>query len=110
MRVGRHIGGIFRQQLFGQRPQTAFERRGFRVAVLGENAAQHPFHIAVQYGFARVKDKSRYGGGRAAPHAFEPLPFFARLRELSAEFVHDLLRGGMQVAGAAVIAQPRPQG
>ena len=110
LRVGRHIGGVVRQQLFGQRPQTAFERGGFRVAVLGENAAQHAFHIAVQYGFARVKGKGGYSGGRAAPHAFEPLPFFARLREFSAEFVHDLLRGGMQVAGAAVIAQPRPQG
>ena len=77
---------------------------------MGENAAQHAFHIAVQDGFARVKGKGRYGGGRAAPHAFEPLPFFARLREFSAEFVHDLLRGGMQVARAAVIAQPCPQG
>ena len=78
------------------------------IAVAGEHAAEHAFYVAVEYAFALPEGKSGNGGGGAAAHAAEFFQILPLLRKHAAEFVHHLLRGLVQIARAAVIAQARP--
>ena len=107
--VGGHIGGGWRQQLFGVPPQLALEGFVGRVAVEGEQAAQHAFDVAVEYGFAAAEGEGGNGGGGAAADAGEFFQFAAFGGETAAKVAADLRRGFVQVAGAAVVTQSGPQ-
>ncbi|EET44092.1 hypothetical protein NEISICOT_02044 [Neisseria sicca ATCC 29256] len=109
LRIGRHIGVFRRQQAFGKRPERVFKFFVLRIAVAGEHAAEYAFDVAVQNGFAAVEGKGANGGGGASAYAAEGFQVFALRRKRTAELFDDLLRGFVQIARAAVIAQTRPQ-
>ncbi|CKL12582.1 Uncharacterised protein [Neisseria meningitidis] len=107
--IGRHIGVFRRQQAFGKCPERVFKFFVLRIAVAGEHAAEYAFDVAVQNGFAAVEGEGANGGGGASAYAAEGFQVFALRRKRAAELFDDLLRGFVQVARAAVIAQARPQ-
>ena len=109
LRVGRHVGVFGRQQAFGQCPEGVLELFVLRVAVLGEDAAEYAFDVAVEYGFAFEEGKGGNGGGGAAADSAQLFQFGAFGRELSAEVGHDLFGGFVQVARPAVVAQALPE-
>ena len=108
--IGRHIGVFRRHQAFGKRPKRVFKFFVLRIAVLGKNTAEDAFDVAVQDGFASVESKGRNGGGSTSAYAAERFQVFAFGWKDTAELSDDLLRGFVQIACAAVIAQACPQG
>lgn len=76
---------------------------------MGKNTAENAFDVAVQDGFSSVESKGRNGGGGASAYAAERFQVFALRWKRTAELSDDLLRGFVQIARAAVIAQARPQ-
>lgn len=110
LRVGRHIGVFRRQQAFGKRPKRVFKFLILRIAVLSKDTAENAFDVAVQDGFSSVESKGRNGGSGTSAYAAERFQVFAFGWKGTAELSDDLLRGFVQVACAAVIAQACPQG
>ena len=108
--VGGHVGGVGGQQAFGQRPQALPEFFVGRVALACENAAEDAFDVAVEDGFALAEGEGGDGGGGAAADAAEGFETGAASGERAAVLCGDLFGGFVQVAGAAVIAQPLPEG
>ena len=97
-----------RQLRLCQCPQALLYRRAGRVARHGKHPAQHPLHVAIQNG--RTPPETEHGNGRRrrTPHPRQGLQRIRRIRK-HAPLRRHLLRGCLQVAGPAVIAQPSPQ-
>ena len=74
-----------------------------------KHTAEHTLHIAIQNRFALVKGKGGNRGGRASAHAAQRFQGLALRRKYAAKIMHHLLGGFVQIAGAAVVAQARPQ-
>ena len=72
-------------------------------------AGEQAFDVAVEDGFFLAEGEDGDGGGGAAPHALERLQPGTVARELPAVLIHDLPRGVVQVARAAVVAEAGPQ-
>lgn len=105
--VGRDVapGQIF----FRQPPQFPFDLACARMTPQRVIAHQHAFHVAVQDGVAQAVGEGEDRARRGAADAGQPAQRFEVARPAAMMFQNDPLGAAMQVAGAGVIAQPRPQ-
>ena len=72
-------------------------------------ARDHSRHVSVQHSVLLVECDAENCGGRVFANSGKRQDFFARAREFAAVPGDDLLRGVLQIARAAVIAQSGPQ-
>ena len=106
LRIVRHDARILRQQPLSQRPQLLRYPSLARPPLNTEQAAQHPFYIAVQNGFplaVRLRHDGRRGGTANTRQGFPVCPI---LRKSTPG--HNLPCGPVQVARPRIVAQPLP--
>jgi hypothetical protein len=108
--AGRAIGGQRGHHLAGALPQELLAARRLHVVLDREDAGEHPGDIAVDEGGAlAVGDRGdgARGVGADAGHLAERR---GRPRQRAAVAVDDVAGAAVQVAGAAVVAEPGPVG
>jgi len=103
-------GGCFP---FGQKPvceplEPGAVRREVGIPRKAEHAAKHPGHVSIQDSRVLVEGDAGDGPGRVRADAGQALEGPDIVRNLSIQFVYDLLGGSVEVSRSAVIAESLP--
>ena len=108
---GHHLvmTGCCRQQVLRQRPEPALLRQRGQVAVEGQQPRQHALDVAVEDRDPLAEAESRDRRCGRAANAGQGLQLLGAGREGTAPLLDHGLGAAMQVARAAVIAQPAPE-
>ena len=95
------------QQFLRQERKFFLSFGGIDGGVDAEMAAEHAIHISIHHGGRKVEGDGADGCCCVIAHAFQLLDAGYGVRKFAHR--HDLAGGGMEVASAAVVAQPLPQ-
>ena len=101
---------LLRQSCRGLAPQRALDRGQAGEAIDAGMAREHAFDIAIEDCDALAMSLREDGGGGAAADAGQRDELLQRARQLAVVICDTGLCGALQVAGAAVVAEPGPAG
>ena len=99
---------LCRHQLLRQRPEGSLIGRRFRIAAQPEEPAQDTDDVGIDQRTRHLK-RDRQDRPRGIPtDTRQGFDFRCGPGKLSAKLLRDHLRGAVQIAGAGVVAEPRP--